>query len=319
MTRALVTGGSGFVGANLVRRLIHVGCEVHVLLRRDHRPWRLEGLSPLVIRHDGDVADRSSVEGAVASSRPDWIFHLAAYGAYPQQTGIATMIETNVRGTANVVEVGLAASVASIILAGSSSEYGLKDHAPREGEPLNPDSDYAVTKAAATMFGLKESRRSGAKVTTLRLYSAYGPWEEPTRLWPTLLTHAIDGALPRLAAPGTARDFVYVGDIVDAFVKAAEAPQSVGPLYNIASGTQTTLADLVELFREHFAIASEPEWGSMDGRAWDTGIWVGDAARARDDLDWSAKTSVAQGLRLFQSWMSTDPAMLDFYRARIHR
>ena len=130
----------------------------------------------------------------------------------------------------------------------SSSEYGLKDHAPHEDEPLEPNSPYAAAKAEATAHALER----GAVV--LRLYSAYGPWEEPSRFVPTLLAHALAGRLPPLVSPDVARDFVHVDDVCAAFVLGAGAP--AGRVYNVGSGRQTTVAEVVELARR--LLASKP-------------------------------------------------------------
>src|ERR1700690_4401823 len=98
MKRCLVTGASGFVGANLVRRLLGDGHEVHALLRPEHQGWRLSGVTALQA-HPVDLVDREQVRQAVQRIRPEWVFHLAAYGAYSSQTGFARMIDINLMGT----------------------------------------------------------------------------------------------------------------------------------------------------------------------------------------------------------------------------
>jgi nucleoside-diphosphate-sugar epimerase len=310
MTRALVTGGSGFVGANLVRRLLDIGVETHLLLRPEARLWRLREVLDGCEQHRGGVDDGESLRRALRAARPDWVFHLAAYGAYPQQTDLARMVETNLLGTQRVVEESLRTDASSIVLAGSSSEYGPKDHAPSEDEVLEPDSDYGVTKASATLYGIKEARRSGRSITSLRLYSVYGPWEEPTRFWPTLVSAAMNGRLPPLASPTTARDFVYVDDVVDAFLRAAEQAVTGGIVLNIATGMQASLAEVVAMVQERFEIAQEPPWGGYGPRAWDTDIWVGDPERAAKVLGWRATTSLHDGLERLGAWLSShvDPA-----------
>jgi len=107
------------------------------------------------------------------------------------------------------------------LIAGSSSEYGVKDHAPAENEQLEPNSDYAVAKAAATLLASHLGRERGLPVATLRLYSVFGPFEEPDRFIPTLVVHALRGQLPPLVDPAIARDFVYLDDVVEAFLLTA--------------------------------------------------------------------------------------------------
>ena len=320
MKRVLVTGGSGFVGANLVRRLLADGHQTHLLLRAEHAPWRLEGLDADVRRHDGDVSDPDAVSRAFESARPEWVFHLAAHGAYPFQTDLQQMIATNVSGATHVIEGALSSGTEAVILAGSSSEYGLKDHAPTETESIEPDSDYAVTKAAATLYAAKEARRTGANITSLRLYSVYGPWEAPARFMPTLAIDGLEGRFPRLASPRVARDFVYVDDVVEAFVLAARRPTtSPGAVYNIGSGVQRTLEDVVALARERLGIPGAPVWGSMEDRSWDTTTWVSDCRRARQDLGWAPRQDLASGFDALVAWLSSNDSIRERYRRDIAR
>jgi dolichol-phosphate mannosyltransferase len=207
------------------------------------------------------------------------------------------MVATNVTGTVALMEECRAHGFEAFVNTGSSSEYGWKDHAPTEDEVLDPNSAYAATKAAATHYCRQAALAEGLPVRTLRLYSAYGPWEDPRRLIPTLLAHARNGELPPLAAPDTARDFVYVEDVCDAYLLAARtAGQESGAIYNVGSGTQTSLRDIVDLARRLFGVADEPQWNTIPSRTWDTGIWVADAGKIRATLGWTPQTSLEAGL-----------------------
>src|SRR5712692_3415124 len=152
MKRAILTGATGFVGANLVRRLLQEGHEVHLLLRRGYAPWRIQEIHDHVYLHEIDLRDKEALTALVAQIRPDWIFHLAAHGAYSTQTDLAQMIQTNIVSTANLLDACLSTGFDAFINTGSSSEYGFKDHAPGETEWLDPNSHYAITKATATML-----------------------------------------------------------------------------------------------------------------------------------------------------------------------
>ena len=133
------------------------------------------------------------------------------------------------------------------------------NHAPSEEEPPCPNSDYASTKAAATWL-CHRARTRGVPVTTLRLYSAYGPFEEERRLIPTLVRAALAGKLPPLASPTVVRDSCMSSDVIDAYIAAARSP-NLSTIYNVASGVQTSLAELVARTIDIFSIASKPEWG----------------------------------------------------------
>ena len=182
------------------------------------------------------------------SARPDWVFHLAAHGAYSWQRDAELIMQTNLVSTVRLLAACQRHGFAAFVNAGSSSEYGFQDHAPREDELPEPNSDYAVMKAAATLHCRFVAQRDDVHVVTLRLYSVYGPWEEPGRLMPTLVARGLEGRLPPLVSPDTPRDFVSVRDTERAFLLAAERTDlERGSVFNIGSGRQTTLREVVEV------------------------------------------------------------------------
>lgn len=317
--RSLVTGAAGFIGAALARRLVARGDRVTALAGPGSDPWRLDGLREHAEVVEVDLRDPDAVARTMSGAHPEEVFHLAAHGAYSWQRSLPRMIETNVAGTAHVAEAALEAGARAIVNAGSSSEYGLKDHAPPEHELPEPNSAYAVTKASATLLGGWLARERGAAFTTLRLYSAYGPWEEPRRLMPALVAASLERRLPPLADPAIARDFVYVEDVCDAFLLAAERAQpGAGAVYNVGSGRQTTLRELAEVARRTFAIEEEPSWAAFPARTWDTDVWVADAGRAAAELDWQARTPLEAGLAAFARWMEEqEPTLAGRYRTAV--
>lgn len=316
MRRVVITGGSGFIGANLARRVLAMGEELHLLVRPGGDIWRIRDIAAAHL-HWVDISDAKAVSNTLDTIRPEWIFHLAAYGAYPFQQDVREMCATNVMGTINVLDAAVKVGFEAFVHAGSSSEYGYKDHAPAETERLEPNSDYAVTKASATLYCQHVGRRAGAPVRTLRLYSVFGMWEEPTRLMPTLAAAGLRGELPALVKPDTARDFVYVDDTVDAFILAAETSgQEPGAIYNLGTGTQTTLAEVVAVARQELHVDAPARWGSMDGRSWDTDVWVADARVLRDRLGWRLRHDVESGFRRLAAWFRENPELLDWYVRR---
>lgn len=318
MKRTLVTGASGFVGANLVRRLLNDGHIVHLLLRDRHQHWRLEEISMHCQITLGDIANPEAVRRCIAAAKPEWVFHLCAYGAYPSQAGFEQMLATNVTGCANLLDACIEAGVDAFVQTGSSSEYGYQSRASREDERLEPNSHYAITKAAATHYCQFTARKHNFHAITARLYSIYGPYEEPTRLIPTLLVHALRGELPPLASPHSARDFVYVDDAVDALIRFASEPRlRSGAIYNVASGVQTTLANVVAAARELLNVVDEPAWGGMSPRPWDTDIWVGDPTATRHDTGWTAQTDLFDGLSRTARWLQENPGLKTFYQQRM--
>lgn len=316
MTRVLITGASGFVGNNLARFFLTRGHEVHLLLRAGHANWRLKDIAAHVVIHEVDLLDAESLRRAVRHIRPEWIFHLAAHGAYSFQTDTNQILQTNVIGTANLLYACLETEFDVFVNTGSSSEYGFKDHAPLEDERLEPNSCYAVAKASATLFCGYIARSRGVRVPTLRLYSVFGPYEDPTRLMPVLILKGLQNSLPPLVNPDVARDFVYVDDVVQAYLLAATAPeQDVDAVYNVGTGVQTTIRQVVVVARRLLHIAEEPQWDSMQDRAWDTDTWVADTSRIRKELGWQPKCSFEDGFARMMKWFRSNPQMVEAYLA----
>jgi dolichol-phosphate mannosyltransferase len=305
--RALVTGANGFVGSVLARELTGDGHDVHLLVRPGSDRWRLDDLD--IPRHEVDITDAAGLAVALERIRPQWIFHLATHGAYPSQSDRQRMAAVNILGTMNLVEAALELGFEALVNTGSSSEYGFTDHPPSEDERAEPNSDYAVTKLSQTLFCRFVARQHDVHIPTLRLYSVYGPYEEPSRLIPTLIAHGLAGRLPPLASPDIARDFVYTDDVVRAYLLAAERTGGErGAIYNVGTGTQTTLADAVDLAQRTFALSAEPEWQTMSDRTWDTTTWIANVAKIENELGWTAKVPFEAGFRRFAEWIDTGPA-----------
>jgi UDP-glucose 4-epimerase len=318
MKRVIVTGGTGFVGSNLAGRLLRDGHEVHLLVRAGYQSWRIENIRGDVRIHEVQLHDIESVTRVVDQIRPDWIFHLAVYGAFSTQMDVQWMVQTNIHGTINLVEACLKTGFESFVNTGSSSEYGFKDHPPAETEALEPNSPYAASKAAGTLFCRQTARQQHVHLPTLRLYSVYGPYEDPTRLVSTLIVRGLQGELPPLVGPETARDFVHVDDAVEAYLLAATHPgQEPGAIYNVGVGEQTTVREAVTVARHVLEIPAEPSWGTMPARSWDTSVWVSDNRRIRQQLGWAPRYDFLHGFTATVEWFRAHPDLLPVYRCEL--
>jgi UDP-glucose 4-epimerase len=298
-----------------VRRLLADGHDVRAVIRPGTDAWRLDGVAVERVELDlraGDLAAR-------LLDRPtDWVFHLATHGAYSWQTNESEIVATTLDVTAGLLDAVVEREVEAFVHAGSSSEYGPKAHAPDEEEPLEPTTVYGSAKAAATALCRRFARSRDRHVVTLRLYSVYGPFEEPRRFVPTLLVRGLAGSLPPLVAPGTARDFVYVDDVCDAFVGAAvKSDLPRGTVLNVGTGRQTTIGEAVAIVRSLLGVEAEPEWESHAPRPWDTDCWIANPARARELLGWEAGTGLEEGFRATVDWLRASPLLGRVYRPAI--
>jgi dolichol-phosphate mannosyltransferase len=305
--RIAVAGAAGFVGSNLARALVASGHDVHCFVRPQSDTWRLRGVAAMV--WEVDLERREQIDEHLGRLRPDALVDAAAHGAYAHQTDIERMISVNFRAVGSFVDWCRQHDIPLLHL-GSSAEYGHLSAAPHETARIAPNSMYAVTKAAGTHLLCDAVERGELLGVTFRLYSVYGPWEEPTRLMPTIASCALDGRLPpQLVDPDVAHDFVHVDDVVRAVASWIENPIRVGSpaVVNIGSGTQTSLADLVTIVQDRLGVSDRPGWGTMPRRHWDRSTWRADTRRARTSLGWAPSVALADGIEHLVRFVAEHP------------
>jgi nucleoside-diphosphate-sugar epimerase len=301
--RVFLTGAAGFVGAVLARRLLQLGHEVHVPLKDQSHRWRLASIEKELRVHLVDLRDEAGLRAAVQAARPEVIFHLAAHGAYPFQNDPESIIQTNILGSWNLLKACSAIDYQVFVNTGSSSEYGFKQYAMRETDLPEPNSYYAAAKVSQTLICQHVAIAEKRPISTFRLFSAYGPFEESTRLVPTLIQKCLNGDELQLVPPQTARDFIYVDDVVDAYLRFDELSKLRGEIINIGTGVQSTVSQVVAAVLHHTGAEVKCHWGAMKPRIWDSATWVADATKSRRLLGWHAATSLSDGLGKTVAWM----------------
>ena len=295
----LVSGAGGFVGVHVLDAL-SAGRDDVIGFGTRPRPWRHEAAGAL--RYE--AVEPGGLGEFLDRHQPRTIINLAAAGAYPFQNDSYRIPDVNI-GMVDQLARWCGANAAALIHAGSSSEYGTNCAGPAEDAVATPNSLYAVTKLAATNLLEDYARRDGLRTRILRLYSVYGPLEEPRRLVPEIVRRVRAGELPPFADPKTTRDFVFIDDVVDAFVAAALSahdPQSNAfRLYNVASGEATSMVEVAQTVAREFQIAAEPQFCTVK-RSWDLADWYGDPRRINAELGWHAAVGFREGLRLTANW-----------------
>lgn len=310
MARVLVTGASGFIGANLVRALLDRGDEVHAIVHAGSTHWRLADIRERLTLHEIEMTDRDAVIEVVARVVPEEVYHLAHYGGNRGQNDGLQIRRVIIEGTAALYEACMQLSVMpAIVHMGSSSEYGTKKEAMCEDMVPEPNIEYGIAKLWATLYGDYLRREKSMPITTLRLFSAYGPFESMPRLFPTVILYFLNGTVPPLSNPETVRDFVYVGDVVHALLLAAHKPYGI---YNVGSGIETALRRAVEEIEKKVGVSLPLVWGGDKGRgAIDSTTWRADTTLSRQNLDWEATTPLAEGIKKTVEWFRQNSSLYD--------
>jgi nucleoside-diphosphate-sugar epimerase len=174
-----------------------------------------------------------------------------------------------------------------------------------EGEEPAPEDAYGASKAGATLWCRAIAASRKLPTVTLRLFSPYGPWDDPVRLIPTAARAFLDGCSPRLASPSGARDFVHIDDVVDACLLAATVPSAAGEIINVGSGRQATPGEVVDILSRLVPGAPPPFWGAISPRPGPS-VWVADIRKARRILGWEPKVPLEEGLRQTVEWMRNE-------------
>jgi nucleoside-diphosphate-sugar epimerase len=298
----LVTGASGFVGSHLARRLAGTGSDVHVFLRSSSDTRRLGDTSGRLTRHAADLTDPASIRAAVCRVRPRTIFHCASWGGHPGQTDEAAIFGTNLAGTFHLLAACAESGFDRFVHTGSSSEYGMKTAPMSEVDEPAAEDAYGASKAGATLWCRAIAASRKLPTVTLRLFSPFGPWDDPVRLIPAAARAFLEGRSPRLASPSGARDFVFIDDVVDACLLSATVPAAAGEIINVGSGRQATAGEVVEILSRLIPGAPKPAWGAISPRPGPS-VWVADIGKARRLLGWEPKVPLEEGLRRTVEWM----------------
>ncbi len=305
--RVLVTGGAGFIGSNIVDRLIDDGAEVNVL--DDLSTGYAENINPKATLIEGDIADPEAVRRAVAHC--EIVFHEAAHRAvfrsveHPLATDRA-----NVGGTLTVLIASRDAGVRRVVAASSSSVYGGAEILPTpESAPLTPRSPYAVSKLAGEHYCRVFWELFGLETVSMRYFNVFGPRQRPDSQYAAvipLFIHALrHDERPEVHGDGRqSRHFAYITDVVEANVRAASVPAAAcaGRAFNIAGGEPFDLLELLAHLEVITGVTATPRF--TDSRAGDVRHTHADLTAARDSLSYEPVVAATDGLQRTVDWFA---------------
>ena len=309
--KILITGSTGFIGANLVKKSLKEGAKVYIFTRTTSNKWRISNNLQDVNEYCVDLLEYEKLEATILDIKPEIIFHTAVYGGYPIQGDVNKIIQTDIIATVNLVNVCSKNDFGILVNTGSSSEYGLKFKSMREIDLLEPNNIYGVSKASATLFCQAKAKSEKLPIVTLRLFSPYGYYEEPTRLIPSVIMACLAGKNPKLSSPESVRDFVFIEDVIDAYMKVIEISDIGGEIFNIGFGKQHSVGEVVNKIVELTGNNVQPEWGTVPKRTNEPNVWQADITKAKDVLKWKPKYNLEEGLAKVVKWFTENMTLYE--------
>ena len=328
--KILVTGADGFIGSHLAEELVRQGCDVRAFVfYNSFNSWGWLDHSPNEIQKNievvaGDIRDPYGVKKAMSGC--DVVFHLAALIAIPYSYhSPETYVDTNIKGTLNVVQAGKELGTQKIVHTSTSEVYGTARFVPiTEDHPLQGQSPYAATKIGADQIARSFYLSFGMPVAVIRPFNTYGPRQSARAVIPTVITQIAAGEKKiRLGSVHTTRDFNFIADVVNGFMAVAESDRSVGEVINIGSNYEITISDTVmmiaAIMKRKITIESEslrvrPQNSEVER------LWA-DNSKAKKLTGWVPEYSGLEGLKrgLTETcrWFK-NPDNLRFYKSDIY-
>jgi nucleoside-diphosphate-sugar epimerase len=290
--KVLVTGAGGFIGANVVDKLLVDGHEVVALDRAEGSFRRITHLADRMSTVALDLSDRARARAFLETARPDAIIHLAWY-ADPRDYLTSNANLESLSMTTGLVEAALAAGCRKLVMTGSCVEYGPKDRLLEESDAVGPKTLYAACKHAASVVTRALAAAAGAELSWARIFHLHGPGEDERRLIPWVASELRAGRVVGLTDGTQVRDHLHVADIASGLV-ALLMPGASG-IYNVCSGTAVTLREVLELVGDIVGRADLLHFGVRPHRAEEVMYLAGTSARLRG-TGWAPRFGLRGGL-----------------------
>ena len=320
--KILVTGAEGFIGSHLTELLVEKGYSVKAFVRynfTNNWGW-LESSKYLkdIEIYTGDVRDYDSVYDSMKDV--DVVFHLAALIGIPYSyVSPLAYIKTNTEGTYNILEAGRKLGVDRIVVTSTSEIYGTAQYVPiDEKHPYNPQSPYAASKASADHLALSYYRSFGTPVTIIRPFNTYGPRQSARAIIPTIVTQILSGKTQiKLGNLEPTRDLNYVKDTANGFVTVGLHEKTIGDVYNIGSGREISIGELVQkiidLLGRHVEIVQDEQRVRPEKSEVERLLCNADKAKAL--TGWKPQYTLEDGLKETIEWMENN---MQYYKPDIY-
>jgi len=309
--RVLVTGATGFIGQRLVRRLVEAEAQVYAGVAPDEKPERVAELPARPQRLTFDLREAEAVQAAVAEAAPQVVFNLAAVGVTNPGVDPGLALAVNAGGTLHLLEALREQDPHRVVLVGTCYEYGATSECGAQGTVeggnhdgcFDPFNAYAASKVAAWAFGRMYWRAHGLPVVTVRPFQVYGPGQPEHALVPAAIRAALAGEDFPMTPGEQERDFIYVDDVVDGLLVAAEAPGVEGRSLDLGTGQVHTVREVVGRIWAMTGARGRILAGALSYRPGEVMHLAANADRTARQVCWRARVGLEEGLHYTIDWM----------------
>ena len=305
MKRVLITGGAGFIGANLTRKLVSFpDFEIFVIEKRNTNLWRIKEIINKINIKYLDLEDSEKLSKTVNEIRPHIVFHLASYGVYPSfQADLRKMIRTNIEGTLNLINSLKNHHILSFIYTGTCSEYKEKKSKLKENDSIDPLNVYAITKLTAGLLLKKLAKENNLPVINLRLFTPYGYYEDKQRLIPYIILNALNNKKIELSSPNYVRDFIFIEDVIDIFLRTIKSNHNYqGEIFNIGSGKQYRIKEVINIVEKLLGKKLNVSYGKRKSYYQEPKVLIADNSKAKTAFNWKINHDFKSGIAKTIDW-----------------
>lgn len=302
-TKILITGAEGFIGSHLTHRLYKLGAEVNAIVHPESLTWRIEDLLDKIKVWPVDLLDERKLRQVLFRVKPAKIYHLAANIDHRRAFSLFNdTFRNNVYGTINLLHGALKLKLDCFINTGTCEEYGMNDVPFNEEQRECPVSPYSVSKVCITYICTMFHKTYGLPIVIPRPFLTYGPAQDAHMLVPSLILSCIKNKDFKMTQGQQSREFNYVDDIVDGFVKASITPRAIGEVINLGNSREYRVIDVAQLIKKLTHTNIKLYFGALPYRKGEAMRFYSASKKAKYLLNWRAKMSLEEGLKQTINW-----------------
>lgn len=307
--RVLITGGAGFIGANLARKLISFpDFEVSLIEKPNVDLWRIKNVARQLNIKYVDLGDYRNLTKVIDDIKPQIVFHLAGYGISPfSKNDLREMINTNIAGTLNLAEALKNHSISSFVYtsSGACGEYKKKPSLNQD-HFIDPLRLHAVTKLTSELLLREFSEKYNIPLVNLRLFKPYGYYESSERLILYVISNALKNKKIMLSSPDNVRDFIFIEDLIDLFLKVIESNHGYrGEIFNIGSGKEHSVKDIVNVVEKLLHKKLNVVYEAKVSRYSEPKSFLADNTKAKSAFNWRINHDIESGLQKTINWFKS--------------